>query len=237
MLAKLKTVFADLYDVKEEMKGGGMSRLFLATDKALERRVVIKILPPDLVSPMMLARFNREAGVTARLQHPHILPVISAGVREGLVHYIMPFIEGESLRRDSSPNADADGVRAMLREVTDALAYAHRHGIIHRDIKPENILIQDGHAVLADFGIAAALTGGDKEAEGANRLTGTGMSLGTVGYMAPGAGTRREQRRCSRRHLRRWGRRIRDLLRLRSIRWSHSSGDSRRPSHARSTTL
>ncbi len=185
MLAKLKEIFADLYDVKEEMKGGGMARLFLATDRALERRVVIKILPPDLVSPMMLARFKRESGVTARLQHPHILPVISAGVRDGLVHYIMPFIDGESLRSkfERGPIAIVDGVR-LLREVTDALAYAHRQGIIHRDIKPENILIQDGHAVLADFGIAAALTGGD-DAQGGQRLTGTGMSLGTVGYMAP----------------------------------------------------
>jgi len=187
MLAQLKTTFADLYDVKEEMKGGGMARLFLATDKALERRVVIKILPPDLVSPMMLARFKRESGVTARLQHPHILPVISAGVRDGLVHYIMPFIDGESLRSkfEKGPIPIGDGVR-LLREVTDALAYAHRQGIIHRDIKPENILIQDGHAVLADFGIAAALSGNAGEGtEGANRLTGTGMSLGTVGYMAP----------------------------------------------------
>ena len=186
MLEQLKKSFADLYDVKEEMKGGGMARLFLATDKALERRVVIKILPPDLVSPMMLARFKRESGVTARLQHPHILPVISAGVRDGLVHYIMPFIDGESLRSkfEKGPIPIVDGVR-LLREVTDALAYAHRQGIIHRDIKPENLLIQDGHAVLADFGIAAALTGGDKEAEGGQRLTGTGMSLGTVGYMAP----------------------------------------------------
>ncbi|MEO8576025.1 MAG: protein kinase [Gemmatimonadales bacterium] len=186
LLAKLKEVFADLYDVKEEMKGGGMARLFLATDKALERRVVIKILPPDLVSPMMLARFKRESGVTARLQHPHILPVISAGVRDGLVHYIMPFIDGESLRSkfDKGQIPIVDGVR-LLREVTDALAYAHRHGVIHRDIKPENILIQDGHAVLADFGIAAALTGKDEAEPGAPRLTGTGMSLGTVGYMAP----------------------------------------------------
>ena len=187
MLAQLKKTFADLYDVKEEMKGGGMARLFLATDRALERRVVIKILPPDLVSPMMLARFKRESGVTARLQHPHILPVISAGVRDGLVHYIMPFIDGESLRSkfEKGPIPIVDGVR-LLREVTDALAYAHRQGIIHRDIKPENILIQDGHAVLADFGIAAALSGNGGEGnEGPNRLTGTGMSLGTVGYMAP----------------------------------------------------
>src|SRR5688572_6951115 len=162
-----------------------MSRLFLAKDLTLHRRVVIKILPPELVSQMMLARFKRESEVTAQLQHPHILPVISAGVRDGLVHYIMPFIDGESLRgrlerEGSLPLTDC---LRLLREVTDALAYAHRKGIIHRDIKPENILIQDGHAVLADFGIAAALAGNGGDS--GPRLTGTGMSLGTVGYMAP----------------------------------------------------
>ncbi len=186
VLAKLRESFADTYKIEGEMKGGGMARLFMATDIALQRKVVIKILPPDMVSPMMLARFKRESEVTARLQHPHILPVISAGVRDNLVHYIMPFIDGESLRirlerENQLPIPDA--VR-ILREVTDALAYAHRQGIIHRDIKPENILIQDGHAVLADFGIAAALAGGGST-EGGQRLTGTGMSLGTVGYMAP----------------------------------------------------
>ena len=185
ILARLRQSFAETYRVEGEMKGGGMSRLFMATDLALNRKVVIKILPPEMVSPMMLARFKREGEVTARLQHPHILPVISAGVRDGLVHYIMPFIEGESLRvrlerEKQLPVGDA--VR-ILREVTDALAYAHRQGIVHRDIKPENILIQDGHAVLADFGIAAALSGGASES--GPRLTGTGMSLGTVGYMAP----------------------------------------------------
>ncbi|MEO8194887.1 MAG: protein kinase [Gemmatimonadales bacterium] len=186
LLSKLKKTFADNYNVDEELKGGGMSRLFFATDKALNRRVVIKILPPEMVSQMMLARFRRESEVTARLQHPHILPVISAGVRDGLVHYIMPFIQGESLRarllrEGQLPINDA---ARLLREVTDALAYAHRQGVIHRDIKPENILIQDGHAILADFGIAAALSG-EGGTESGPRLTGTGMSLGTVGYMAP----------------------------------------------------
>jgi eukaryotic-like serine/threonine-protein kinase len=185
LLAKLKATFANNYRVEQELLGGGMSRLFLATDVELGRRVVIKILPPEMMSPMMLARFKRESEVTARLQHPHILPVISAGVRDGLVHYVMPFIEGESLRarlkrEGQLPIRDATRI---LREVVDALAYAHRQGIIHRDIKPENILIQDGHAVVADFGIAAALSGGGTEP--GDRLTRTGMSLGTVGYMAP----------------------------------------------------
>jgi serine/threonine-protein kinase len=185
LLDQLKKTFADLYVVESEMKSGGMSRLFLATDVALRRRVVIKILPPDLISPMVLARFRRETEVTAQLQHPHILPVISAGVKDGLVHYIMPFIDGESLRGllEREKQLSIPYALRILHEMTDALAYAHMAGVIHCDIKPENVLIQDGHAVLADFGIAAALTGGGTESgEG---LTGTGMSLGTVGYMAP----------------------------------------------------
>jgi serine/threonine-protein kinase len=183
LLEKLKKTFADTYDVHSELSGGGMSRLFLATDIALRRKVVIKILPPDMISPMMLARFRRESEVTAQLQHPHILPVISAGVKDELVHYIMPFIEGESLRGllEREPHIPIPFAARILREMIDALAYAHKFGVIHRDIKPENVLIQDGHAVLADFGIAAALSGDN----GGQRLTGTGMSLGTVGYMAP----------------------------------------------------
>jgi serine/threonine protein kinase len=184
LLEKLRKTFADTYDVQSEMKGGGMSRLFLATDIALRRKVVIKILPPDLISPMMLARFRRESEVTAQLQHPHILPVISAGVKDDLVHYIMPFIDGESLRGllERESQIPIPFAARILREMIDALAYAHKFGVIHRDIKPENVLIQDGHAVLADFGIAAALSG---DSGGGQRLTGTGMSLGTVGYMAP----------------------------------------------------
>ena len=185
LLKRLRAIFAESFEVESEMKGGGMSRLFLATDLELHRRVVIKILPPDLTSPMMLARFKRESEVTARLQHPHILPVISAGIRDGLAFYIMPFFEGESLRARLNREGRLpiqDGVR-ILSEMTDALSCAHEKGVIHRDIKPENILILGGHAVLADFGIASALSNSGGEA--GERITGTGMSLGTVGYMAP----------------------------------------------------
>ncbi len=185
MLETLKSSFAGSYDVEKEMKGGGMSRLFVATDIELRRRVVIKILPPELTSPMMLARFKRESKITARLHHPHILPIISAGVRDGMAHYIMPFFEGESLRARLSREGRLsieEGVQ-LLREVTDALSCAHGEGVVHRDIKPENILILGGHAVLADFGIASAL--GGASSENTERLTGTGVSLGTVGYMSP----------------------------------------------------
>ena len=183
LLARLKMMFADSYRVEEEMKGGGMSRLFLATDLELRRKVVIKILPPDLTSPMMLSRFRRESEVTARLQHPHILPVISAGVRDGLAYYVMPFFEGESLRArlHREGQLSIDDSERILTEMSDALSCAHDQGVIHRDIKPENILILGGHAVLADFGIASALS----NAGSGERITGTGISLGTVGYMAP----------------------------------------------------
>ena len=185
MLELLKVAFEGVYKVEKEMKSGGMSRLFVATDIELHRRVVIKILPPELTSPMMLARFRRESKVTALLHHPHILPIISAGVRGGLAYYIMPFFEGESLRarlRREGRLSIEDGVR-LLCEISDALSCAHEQGIVHRDIKPENILILGGHAVLADFGIASALTGVGNET--GERITGTGMSLGTVGYMPP----------------------------------------------------
>src|SRR6266550_7703197 len=185
LIEVLRRSFADTYRVEDEMRGGGMSRLFHATDLALNRKVVIKILPPELTSDMMIARFKRESEVTAHLQHPNILPIITAGAREGLMFYVMPLISGESLRerlrRDKQLPIN-DAVR-ILCEVAGALAYAHKQGVIHRDIKPENILLQDGQAVLADFGIAAALAGpGHVTGE---RLTHTGMTIGTVGYMAP----------------------------------------------------
>jgi serine/threonine protein kinase len=185
LLENLRKSFADSYRVDAEMKGGGMSRLFMATDLALNRKVVIKILPPELTSHMMAARFKREAEVTAHLQHPHILPIITAGEKGGLLYYIMPFIHGESLRERlrRENKLPIDEAVTILCEVAGALAYAHKQGVIHRDIKPENILLEDGQAVLADFGIAAALAGPHHVT--GERLTRTGMSMGTVGYMAP----------------------------------------------------
>ncbi len=185
LLEHLRKSFSDSYRVEEELKGGGMSRLFFATDLALNRRVVIKILPPELTSDMMAARFKRESQVTAHLQHPNILPIITAGLREGLMYYVMPFISGESLRERLKREKQLpinDSV-TILCEVASALSYAHKQGVIHRDIKPENILLQDGHAILADFGIAAALTPPGETPH--SRITRTGISVGTVGYMAP----------------------------------------------------
>jgi serine/threonine protein kinase len=185
LLENLRKSFADSYRVDTELKGGGMSRLFMATDLALNRKVVIKILPPELTSNMMAARFKREAEVTAHLQHPHFLPIITARLKDGLLYYIMPLIPGESLRErlKREGKLPIDEAVTILCEVAGALAYAHKQGVVHRDIKPENILLEDGQAVLADFGIAAALAGPHHVT--GERLTRTGMSMGTVGYMAP----------------------------------------------------
>ncbi|MEO6446187.1 MAG: protein kinase [Gemmatimonadaceae bacterium] len=184
LLATLQSALGDAYRIERELPAGGMSRLVVATDtSAFGRLVVVKVLPPEMVSPQSTARFKREVDVTAHLQHPHVLPVLGAGVREGLLYYIMPYVEGESLRGrlergDRYPLA---GALRLLREVADALAYANGRGVVHRDIKPENILLADGHALVADFGIAR---GAMSPLEG-TLGTATGVSLGTLGYMAP----------------------------------------------------
>lgn len=160
-----------------------MSRLFRATEASLNRTVVIKVLPPELTSEVSAARFKQEMEFAARLQHPHILPVLAAGAPGDLLYYVMPWVSGESLRHRLEREGQlpvADALR-LLTEVADALAFAHDQGIIHRDIKPANILLEGRHAVLADFGIARAIL----EASTGSRLTGTGSSVGTPGYMAP----------------------------------------------------
>ena len=179
----LQLALGDAYRLEEELTGGGMSRVFLANESSLNRRVVIKVLPPELTSEVSAARFKQEMEFAARLQHPHILPVLAAGAREGILYYIMPYASGESLRRRmerEGPISTADALR-IATEVADALAFAHSHGIIHRDIKPENILLEGKHAVLGDFGIARALI----ESRTGDRLTITGVALGTPGYMSP----------------------------------------------------
>ncbi|MBC7790232.1 MAG: protein kinase [Anaerolineae bacterium] len=187
----LQEVLGEGHRIERELGGGGMSRVFLATDTTVARPVVVKLLAPELTSDVMVARFRRELEVTGQLQHPHILPVLVTGARDGLLYYITPYVSGESLRRrlqreGSIPVADA--VR-ILHEVADALAFAHARGVVHRDIKPENILLSEGHAVLADFGIARVLAGAREGATGESssteRLTELGTSLGTMGYMAP----------------------------------------------------
>jgi tRNA A-37 threonylcarbamoyl transferase component Bud32 len=183
LITRIQAALGDAFHVERELGGGGMSRLFLATEASLNRKVVIKLLPPDLASEVSAARFKQEMEFAAHLQHPHILPILAAGAREGLLYYIMPYVAGESLRgrleREGRLSV-ADATR-LLTEVADALAFAHGKGIIHRDIKPENVLLEGKHAVLADFGIARALL----ESRTGRPLTVTGTSVGTPGYMAP----------------------------------------------------
>jgi serine/threonine-protein kinase len=160
-----------------------MSRLFLAEEASLHRQVVIKLLPPEFTSAVSAARFKQEIEVAAHLQHPNILPVLSAGAKDDLLFYVMPFVSGESLRHRLTREGKlpvTDAVR-ILHEVADALAHAHAEGVIHRDIKPENILLQGGHAVLTDFGVARALA----ESRSGGRLTDTGVAIGTPAYMSP----------------------------------------------------
>jgi serine/threonine protein kinase/tetratricopeptide (TPR) repeat protein len=179
----LQDVLGDAYTIERELGGGGMSRVFLAVERSLARRVVIKVLPPEMTSGVSAARFQREILVTANLQHPHILPVLAAASHDDLLYYIMPYVEGHSLRERitfDGPLPVADAL-SILREICSALAQAHARGIVHRDVKPENVLLSGGHAIVADFGIARAF----EAMSYGDRLTGTGFGVGTLGYMAP----------------------------------------------------
>jgi eukaryotic-like serine/threonine-protein kinase len=160
-----------------------MSRVFLAEEPRLGRQVVLKLLPPETGAAVNVERFEREIQLAARLQHPHIVPLLTAGASGDLLYYVMPFISGESLRVKLAREGElpiAEAVR-ILREVVDALAYAHRNGVVHRDIKPDNILLSEGHAVVTDFGVAKAVSA----SSGSGSLTSLGVALGTPAYMAP----------------------------------------------------
>lgn len=168
------------YRVYWEHGGGGMSRIFLAHDLGLDREVVVKVLSSEATEGVSADRFRREIQLIARLQHPHVVPILAAGSADGSLYFMMPFVAGETLRERLAREGTlpiADVVR-LLRELLDALAFAHDHGVVHRDIKPENVLVSAGHAVVADFGIAKAL----KES---GTLTSAGFALGTPTYMAP----------------------------------------------------
>jgi eukaryotic-like serine/threonine-protein kinase len=173
------------YALERELGGGGMSRVFVAIEKTLGRTVVVKVLPPELAHAVSIERFRREIAMAARLQHPHIVPLLTAGEAEGLPYYTMPFIDGESLRARLTRVGElplADVVR-ILRDVAGALAYAHEHGVVHRDIKPENVLLTRQHALVADFGVAKALSASTMT--GTTSSTSLGVALGTPAYMAP----------------------------------------------------
>jgi Tol biopolymer transport system component/tRNA A-37 threonylcarbamoyl transferase component Bud32 len=179
---RLTSALADRYRIERELGAGGMATVYLAQDLKHDRKVAIKVLRPELAAVIGAERFLSEIKTTANLQHPQILPLHDSGESDGFLFYVMPFIEGESLRDRLTREKQLpipDAVR-LATEVAGALDYAHRHHVIHRDIKPENILLHDGHALVADFGIALAAS-----KAGSTRMTETGMSLGTPHYMSP----------------------------------------------------
>src|SRR4051812_44729905 len=182
---QLQAALGGSYTIARELGGGGMSRVFLADDTALGRQVVIKVLLPELAASVNADRFKREVQLSARLQHPHIVPVLAAGEVNGLPYYVMPFVKGESLRAHLAVGPLAiPEVISILGDVGKALAYAQSDGIVHRDIKPDNILLSGGAATVADFGIAKAISSA-QQAESGETLTTLGTSLGTPAYMAP----------------------------------------------------
>jgi len=178
----LSAALADRYRIERELGEGGMATVYLAQDLKHDRKVALKVLKPELAAVLGAERFVAEIKTTAALQHPHILPLFDSGTADGFLYYVMPYVEGETLRDQLNRETQlgiAEAVR-IATEVADALDYAHRHGVIHRDIKPENILLHDGRPMVADFGIALALS-----AAAGGRMTETGLSLGTPHYMSP----------------------------------------------------
>jgi serine/threonine-protein kinase len=181
-LTQLRSALADHYVIEREIGSGGMATVYLAHDLRHGRHVALKVLKPDLGAVLGVERFLSEIRVTANLQHPNLLPLFDSGEADGLLYYVMPFVEGESLRArlDREKQLPIDEAIRIAIAIANALDYAHAHGVIHRDLKPENILLQAGQPVIADFGIALAVSNA-----GGNRITQTGLSLGTPAYMSP----------------------------------------------------
>jgi serine/threonine-protein kinase len=181
-MARLNEALSGRYHLERQLGEGGMATVYLARDLKHNRRVALKVLKPELAAVVGAGRFLAEIETTANLQHPHILPLFDSGHADRFLFYVMPYLEGESLRErlDREHQLPVDEAVRIATNVAEALDYAHRHGVVHRDIKPANILLQDGKPVVSDFGIALAVTAG-----GAGRLTETGLSLGTPHYMSP----------------------------------------------------
>ncbi len=180
---RLQSALGAAYRIESELGGGGMSHVFLAQEVRLGRQVVVKVLPPEMAAGVSAERFEREIRLAAKLQHPHIVPLLTAGAAGDLLYYIMPHVAGQSLRARLARDHElpvGETVR-ILRDVCDALAYAHAHGIVHRDVKPDNVLFSGKHALVTDFGVAKAVA----QSTGSTSLTSLGMALGTPAYMAP----------------------------------------------------
>jgi serine/threonine-protein kinase len=181
-MTALATALTERYRIERELGAGGMATVYLAEDIKHQRKVALKVFRPELAAVLGAERFLKEIQVTAKLQHPHILSLFDSGAADGFLYYVMPYVEGESLRQrlDREKMFSLQDAVQIATQVASALEYAHRHGVVHRDIKPENILLHEGEAMLADFGIALAV-----QEAGGDRITQTGLSLGTPQYMSP----------------------------------------------------
>lgn len=185
--AILEEAIGDAYAFERELGGGGMSRVFVAQDRALGRQVVVKVLKEDTAAGVSFDRFRREIQLAAKLQHPHIVPLLSSGEVAGMPYFTMPFIEGESLRARLAREGELpvnEAVR-ILRHVAAALSYAHKHGVVHRDIKPDNVMLTEDFALVTDFGVAKAVSESSQGDATSSSLTGHGLALGTPAYMSP----------------------------------------------------
>src|SRR2546425_8644673 len=180
---RVADALAGRYRIEREPGAGGMATVYLAFDVKHHRQVAVKVLRPELAAALGGDRFTREIETAAKFQHPHVLPLLDSGEASGFLYYVMPYVEGESLRDRLARHGELpihDAVKILI-EITDALAYAHAHGVMHRDIKPDNVLLSGRHALVMDFGVAKALS----EATGRQQLTTAGIALGTPRYMAP----------------------------------------------------
>jgi serine/threonine-protein kinase len=177
----VREILASSYSIDRELGRGGMATVYLAQDLRHDRLVALKVLHANVAESYGAERFLREIKTAARLNHPHILPLFDSGAAEGILYYVMPYVEGESLRQsiDRLGQIPVEDAIAYAQDISTALDYAHRHGIVHRDIKPENVMVHEGIAMLMDFGIARPLGGG------ISGLTMTGMAIGTPAYMSP----------------------------------------------------
>ena len=228
VLNRLQVALADRYRLDRELGQGGMATVYLAEDLKHGRKVAIKVLHPELSAVIGSERFLAEIKVTANLQHPHILGLIDSGEADGLLYYVMPYVAGESLRARLARERQLPVEEALRlsREVASALDYAHRQGVVHRDIKPENILLQDGAALVADFGIALAV-----HQAGGSRMTQTGMSLGTPAYMSPEQAMGEREIGAAERRVRAGRHDVRDAGRRAAVHRTELAGDRRQGAH------